>query len=119
MDIQLGQFNKEYLNSLKGQDKIYYEENGIFYNIICDRENIGVVGYIQSRAENNAGFVQIVLDPKFRGKGIVQIAEDMLAKKHGLKKLYAKIELSNETSIKAHLKAGFKYPTNVLLEKEY
>jgi RimJ/RimL family protein N-acetyltransferase len=119
MDIQLEQFNKQYLDSLEGRENIRYDEEGVYYTVSCDGESAGVVGYIPSLAEKNAGFIQIVLDPKFRGKGITLIAEDMLAKKHGLKKLYAKIELSNEASIKAHLKAGFKYPKDARLEKEY
>ncbi len=122
MDIQLKQFDKQYLDSLKGRENIRYTEKGTYYIIVCDGENAGVVGYIPALAEENAGFIQIVMAPEFRGKGILKIAEDILAKKHGLKKLYAKIELSNEASIKAHLKAGFKYPAGaqlIQLEKEY
>jgi len=33
----------------------------------------------------------------------------MLAKKHNLNSLWATIDTSNKASIKAHLKAGFKY----------
>lgn len=119
MDIQLEQFNKKYLDSLEGKENIFYTKEGKYYIIVCDGKNAGVVGYVPALAEKDAGFIQIVLNPKFRGKGITRIAEDALAKKHGLKKLYAKIELSNEESIKAHINAGFKYPTDVRLEKEY
>jgi len=108
MDVKLSAFDKEYLDTIEGQDKIVFVESGTYYNILCDGKNAGVVGYVPAKFPDNAGFVQIVIDLHYRGKGIVAIAEGLISKKHNLKILYATINKSNVASLKAHTKSGFK-----------
>lgn len=119
MNISLVDFDREYLELLEGVENVRYAQDGHFYTILCDGERAGVVGYIPSRAEEDAGFVQIIISPEFRGRGIVQEAEDLLARIHGLRTLYARTDVSNEASVRAHLRAGFTYPDKIQLEKHY
>lgn len=113
--VQLKNFDKEYLKSIEGNTEILLKEDGVYYIIAADGTSAGVIGYIPAKTQGR-GFVQIVIEPKFRGKGILKIAEDMLAKKHGLDRLYATIKKINTRSIKAHLKAGFKKLTKKELD---
>lgn len=108
MKIELGKFNKQYFKTLDGHKEILFAENGIYYTIICDNKKAGIVGYIPVKFSNNSGFVQIVINFDFRGKGLVKIAEDLLAQKHNLKVLYATIKKENIVSISAHEKIGFE-----------
>jgi hypothetical protein len=48
------------------------------------------------------------LNEEYRGKGITPQAYKEIAKRHGLKKLYASIRHDNPQSMQSHLKAGFK-----------
>jgi RimJ/RimL family protein N-acetyltransferase len=70
---------------------------------------VGFVGFIPTKLDPKVGFVQILILPKYRGQGILEIAEDQLAELHQLKSLWATIDKDNISSIKSHLKAGFKY----------
>lgn len=56
----------------------------------------------------NAGRVQVVISPEFRGQGLLQKAYDLLAKRYNLKILQATIKKTNIASLKAHQKAGFE-----------
>jgi len=108
MEINLGKFEKEYFKTLDGCEEISLVENGFYYTILCNNERAGIVGYIPAKFPKDSGFVQIVIDPNFRGKGLVKIAEYLLAQKHTLKILYATIKKENVASIHAHQKIGFK-----------
>ena len=81
-----------------------------YHTIFVDGEMAGVVGYLapKTNASADTGFVQIVFLPKYRGKGLIRKAYDLLATKHELKTLYATIYEKNTTSIRAHEKLGFK-----------
>ncbi len=117
MKIKLDKFNKEYLEILEGHEKIIIEDNGIYHTILLDSKKIGIVGYIPAKFPENSGFVQIILDPNFRNKGIVEIAENLLAQKYNLKILYATIKKDNLASIKAHEKIGFVMIYDKILNK--
>lgn len=108
MKIELAQFDRDFFEKVEGREEISISEKGIYYTIICDSKKAGIVGYIPAKFPENAGFIQIVLDKDFRGKGISEIAENLIAEKHGLKIIYATIKKSNIASIKSHQKIGFK-----------
>jgi len=106
--MKLGKFDHQYFKSLEGYEKIISpDENVIYHTIIFNNQKAGIVGYIPTK-QKDAGFVQILIAPEFRGQGLLEQAEDLLAKKYKLKKLYATISKENIASIRAHLKVGFK-----------
>ncbi len=106
-NIKLDEFDEKYLKNLDDHKKILLTEKGIYHTILRDNEKIGIVGYIPAKSPDHSGFVQIVITPKHRGEGIVEVAENLLAQKYNLKILYATIEKTNVTSIRAHQKIGF------------
>ena len=123
MNIKLGKFDKKYFNSLKDKDEILMNQKGKYYAILFEKEKVGIVGYIPANFPKDSGFIQVIIDPKFRGKGLSKIAEDLLAKKHNLHILYATIKKENIPSIKSHKKSGFneigKQKTNELRKNNF
>lgn len=107
MEIKLDKFGKEYFETLDGRKEILLSERGFYHIILCDNKKVGIAGFMPAKFPENSGFVQIIIDPSFRGKGIVKIAEDLLAQKYNLKILYATIKKENIASIRAHQKIGF------------
>ena len=115
--IKLNTFDKEFYESLPEKEKIGMNEKGKFCTIIYKNQRAGVVGFIPLKTSKKEGFIQIILLKKFRGKGIVKEAEEMLAKKYKLKKLYATIDDDNIISKMAHEKIGYeKLPNGRLNE---
>ena len=112
MNISLDKFDKDYLQNLNEHKKILFTKNGIYHLILYNNEKAGVVGYIPSKFPKNSGFIQIIISPDFRRKGIVAIAENLLAQKYNLQVLFSTIEKHNIASIHAHQKAGFKIVDN-------
>lgn len=108
MEIELADFDAEFFGSLEDHDKIRVDSRGVYHVILADGEKAGVVGYIPVISDEKTGFVQIVLAKKYKGKGILKMAEDLLAKIYGLETLYATVEEGNIASIKGHMKAGFE-----------
>ena len=108
MRIKLCEFDKNYFDSLKEHKEILFLENGIYNTILYDNQKAGVVGYIPLKRQEDSGFVQIIISPEFQGKGIVEIAENLLIKKYNLKRVYATIKKENISSIYAHQKIGFQ-----------
>ncbi len=108
MKIKIDKFDKDYFETLDGHEEILLAEDGTYYTILCNNKKAGIVGYIPAKFSKDSGFVQIVIDPIFRGKGLVKIAEDLLAKEHNIKILYATIKKENMASIRAHQKIGFE-----------
>ena len=112
MEITLSTFDKKYLRTIKEHKEILILDKGIYHTILYNNQKVGIVGYIPSKFKNNTGFIQIIINQKFRGKGIVKIAENLLAQKYKLQTLYATIKKDNITSIRAHQKIGFKKINN-------
>jgi len=108
METKLDKFDKEYFETLDGREEISLVENGVYYTILCNNERAGIVGGIPAKFPKDSGFVQIVISPNFRGKGLVKIAEDLLTQKHNLKILYITVKKENIASIRAHQKIAFK-----------
>lgn len=98
-------FDRSYYNSLQGHELVA-TEGGIFYYITVDGKKAGMVGYIPL-SQPGSGLVEVLIAPKFRHRGLVQKAEDELAKLENLNTLYATILLSNIASLGAHRKAGY------------
>lgn len=122
MAIKLIDFDNDYFKTLKDKDAVVIGD-GKYYTILLDNKKVGVVGYIPCKNPENSGFVQIILAPEFRRKGLVRQAEDFLAKKHNIKLFFATIKKENIASIKSHEKSGFvllnEYKLNSLREKGF
>lgn len=115
--IKLKKFDKEFYENLKEKEKIAVNDSRKYHTIIYNRKKVGIVGFLPSLKNKKEGFVQIILDKKFRGKGFVGEAEELLAKRHKLKILFATIEKANIPSIKAHRRMGFKILDECRLKK--
>jgi RimJ/RimL family protein N-acetyltransferase len=113
MKIELGEFDKEFFENLEGKEMVSDSLETIYQTIFCDGEKAGVVGFFPAKF-SNTGFVQYIIDPNFRGKGITIQAINLLAVKYNLKTLYATIKKDNLASIRVSQKAGFQ----MLNEKE-
>jgi len=111
MKIQLLPFDQEFLETIEGHENIVIDKAGVYHVFSVDSEPAGVVGFLplqDRQSEGRQGFVQIVISNTYRGKGLVQKAEDLLAQEYDLIVLYATIDEKNKASIQAHLKAGFE-----------
>jgi len=113
MKIELGGFDKEFLENLEDKEMVSDSPETIYHAIFCDGEKVGVIGFFPAKFPDT-GFVQYVIDPNFRGKGITIQAIDLLVVKYNLKILYATIKKDNLASIRVSQKAGFQ----ILTEKE-
>jgi RimJ/RimL family protein N-acetyltransferase len=114
MGIELIKFDKTFFESLLGYEEIAFRDDGRYHTIVVDGLKAGIVGYVFDEYSDVTGFIQIVIALEFRGRGLVRLAEDLVAKKYGLYILYATIKKDNIASIKAHEKAGF----NMIEEKK-
>lgn len=108
MKVKLLDFDSEYYRNLEDRDAIIPPSNNTVYHIIeVNGFRAGIVGYIPLKKDISIGFIQIILKPEYRGKGILSIAEELLVKKYNITKLYATIKERNIASIEAHKKVGF------------
>ena len=107
--MQLIKFDNQFYESVPDHEMMAFpSKNSSYYTILVNRKKVGIVGFIPAKFPEHAGFVQILLIPEFRGKGLVKQAEDILVKKHKIKTLFATIKKSNLASIKSHKKIGFR-----------
>ena len=105
--MKLQDFDEQFYNSIPGKNEIGIEEKGFYHTIVLGDKKVGIVGFIPTKFED-MGFIQIIIAPEFRGQNLTKEAEEMLAKKYGLKELLATIKKENTASIRAHEKAGFQ-----------
>jgi RimJ/RimL family protein N-acetyltransferase len=108
MKVELTRFDKDFFETLDEREEILFVKSGVYHTILVDGKKGGVVGYIPAKFPKHSGFAQVVISREFRGKGIVEAAEDLLAKRYSLDILYATIKKENTASIRAHQKIGFQ-----------
>lgn len=115
MIVKLIDFDNDYFKTLKDKEIMIMMNEGKYYTITFDNKKVGVIGFIPSNDHNGSGDVQIIISPESRGKGLVKLSEDFLAKKHNIKTLYITLKKNNISAIKAHEKAGFNLLDNFRL----
>lgn len=109
-EISLGEFEQEFFESLDGSNEIVepnFRTQSYYHTVFVDGERAGIVGLVPLENVPDSGFVQIVLGPAYRGKGLIEKVYEALIDWHGLKTLYATIRKGNVASITAHKKIGF------------
>lgn len=110
-DINLKEFNQEFFESLPDSREIVaptISNEKYYHTVYAEGEPAGIVGFVPAENMRDTGFVQIVLAPAYRGKGLINKIYDRMIELHSLKTLYATINKSNSASIRAHEKIGFK-----------
>ncbi len=110
-DINLKEFNQEFFESLPDNRQIVrptMTNEKYYHTVYAEGEPAGIVGFVPSENMRDTGFMQILLAPAYRGKGLISKIYDRMIELHSLKTLYATIEKSNTASIRAHEKIGFK-----------
>jgi len=84
---------------------VFTREKPSMYIVTDGQENrLGVVGLFYQEGKP---WTEIAIDPKYRGHGLLSKFYELLAKKHGLKRLWISPNISNTASVKSHEKAGF------------
>lgn len=110
-EVYLGEFEQGYFDSLDDNSEIVEPTlftQDFYHTIFIEGEKGGVVGFIPSEKIPGVGFVQIVLEPIHRGKGLIEKVYNELANIHHLQTLYVTIRQKNTSAIRAHEKIGFK-----------
>lgn len=110
-EVSLGEFNQEFFEDLPDSREINppsFTTERYYHTVFVDGERAGIVGFVPSQNMPDTGFVQIVLAPAYRGKGLIGKIYERMVELHSLKTLYATIEKANSASLRAHDKIGFK-----------
>ena len=110
-EVSLGEFSQEFFEDLADSRQIVaptFATERYYHTVFVDGERAGIVGFVPSEHLVDTGFVQIVLAPAYRGKGLIGKIYDRMIELHSLKTLYATIEKANSASLRAHDKIGFK-----------
>lgn len=126
-DLKLDDFDPEedmnYFHQLEGRDgwiAIGMEncKNQRYYVVTGQKgEKLGIVGVYDTDNEKN--ITHIVVDPKYRGRGLTSKFYQVLLEKTGLEFLIATISRGHIASVKAHEKAGFKKVSDSAYEEEF
>lgn len=94
-------------------------KNSMFHTIKYEDEICGFIGGNRLSNDKTISFINIVILKQFRGKGILKEVYKLFVRQYSLKELWATIRKSNERSISAHLKIGFKYFPQDRLDEWY
>ena len=79
-----------------------------YYSVRLNNKPAGFVGYTEKLGRK---WLQVAINPNFRGLRLAGRAENELMRKEGIKKAWAAIKSDNYSSIRAHLKNGFRFMT--------
>ncbi len=125
--VQLTNFDADYFHSLEGEnawialgsEKYQKDYNNQKYFTVIDAEGekLGIVGIFDFDQQKN--LTHIVIDPKYRDKGLLKNIYHKLMEKTGAKFLIATIDAKNIASKKAHEKAGFIKISDEEFENEF
>ncbi|MFA5128596.1 MAG: GNAT family N-acetyltransferase [Patescibacteria group bacterium] len=119
----LADFDMEYFKNLEGKDgwiALGQEncKNQKYHTVIGEGgEKLGIVGVYDTEDEQN--ITHIVIDQKYRGKGLVPKFYEALMGKEDLNTLIATIDRKNRPSIVSHERAGFKKVSDEAYENEF
>lgn len=119
----LADFDMEYFKTLEGEDGWIALgqkncKNQKYHTVIGEGgEKLGIVGVYDTEDEQNV--THIVIDPKYRGKGLVPKFYDALMDKEKLNTLVATIDRKNRPSIISHERAGFTKVSDEAYENEF
>lgn len=92
--------------------------NQRYYVVIGESgERLGIIGVYDTDDEQN--ITHVVVDPKYRGRGLVSRFYECLLEKTKLRFLIATISRGHIASIKAHQKAGFKKVSDSMYEEKF
>jgi RimJ/RimL family protein N-acetyltransferase len=123
--VGLVEFDKDYFYFISKDSKEKWKAIGMencknqrYYTAISENNvKLGIVGIYDTEDEQN--ITHIIIDPKFRGKGLLPKFYDLLLQKEELSFLTATVKIDNIPSIKSHEKAGFRKVSNGKYEKEF
>jgi len=123
-NLKLIKFDLNYFQSIAGQDDnwIAIGMDNCFnqkYYIVQDEDSnkIGIVGMYDTNDEKN--LTHILIDPNYRGLGLLKEFYKLLRQKENPVYLIATIDIKNISSIKSHEKAGFRKISNEKYEKDF
>ncbi len=106
--IFLAPFDMAYYQQISNgfaDTEILNRERNSMYVVMDEQQNrLGVIGLFYYERKPCA---DVSIDPSHRGKDLLIKFYQLLAKQHGLKRIWAYINNHNIPSIKAHEKAGF------------
>lgn len=121
---QLGDFDQQYFDSIKGEDSWIalgndaYKNQRYFTGLSTANEKVGIVGVYDTDKDQN--ILHYVVDPKYRGQGLARQLTDELIAKLSLKEVILTIDLDNTASIKAAEKLpGIKKISTPKDEEDY
>ena len=123
--VGLDEFDEEYFYSISESGKDEWKAIGMencknqrYYTVIGENNvKLGIVGIYDTDDEQN--ITHIVIDPKFRGKGLLSNFYDQLLQKERLSLLVATINVKNKASVISHEKAGFRKVSDEKYEEEF
>ena len=121
----LDEFDEEYFYSISKDGEDEWKAIGIencqsqkYYTVVSENNvRLGIVGIYNTDNEQN--ITHIIIDPKFRGKGLLPKFYDLLLQEEKPSFLTATIKVDNISSVKSHEKAGFRKISDDEYEKKF